>query len=186
MPLLCTKSRRIFFLPGFPVNFRESICEGGLPGRRNSRGLNWRSAGAHEIFPTQTLRRSLSLFRSHFLSFALTFIRCNTVMHTTSSQGTCYLPQCKPATSTMQRQGGTTPLPQVIVITTSSECSQSPASETPCDPTKVPLQNPHPLYMGKMGSICHFPRVLPASIWGHCSQILVFTSNCGTQKRVSQ
>ena len=29
-----------------------------------------------------------------------------------------------------------------------------------------------PLYMGKMGSICHFPRALPASIWGHCSQIL--------------
>ena len=29
------------------------------------------------------------------------------------------------------------------------------------------------LYMGKMGSICHFPRALPASIWGHCSQILV-------------
>ena len=28
------------------------------------------------------------------------------------------------------------------------------------------------MYMGKMGSICHFPRALPASIWGHCSQIL--------------
>ena len=26
---------------------------------------------------------------------------------------------------------------------------------------------PPPLYMGKMGSICHFPRALPASIWGH-------------------
>ena len=24
-----------------------------------------------------------------------------------------------------------------------------------------------PLYMGKQGSICHFPRALPASIWGH-------------------
>ena len=31
-----------------------------------------------------------------------------------------------------------------------------------------------PLYMGKTGSICRFPRALPASIWGHCSQILVF------------
>ena len=40
------------------------------------------------------------------------------------------------------------------------------------------------LYMGKMGSICHFPRALPASIWGHCSQILVFTSIWGTQKGV--
>ena len=30
--------------------------------------------------------------------------------------------------------------------------------------------------MGKMGSICHFLRALPASIWEHCSQVLVFTS----------
>ena len=37
--------------------------------------------------------------------------------------------------------------------------------------------------MGKMGSICHFPRALPASIWGHCSQILVFTGIWGTQKK---
>ena len=36
--------------------------------------------------------------------------------------------------------------------------------------------------MGKMGSICHFPRALPASIWGHCSQVLVFTRVWGTQK----
>ena len=41
-----------------------------------------------------------------------------------------------------------------------------------------------PLYMGKMGSICHFPRALPASIWGHCSQVLAFTSIWGTQKGV--
>ena len=41
-----------------------------------------------------------------------------------------------------------------------------------------------PLYMVKKGSICHFPRALPASIWGHCSQILVFTSIWGTQKAV--
>ena len=34
-------------------------------------------------------------------------------------------------------------------------------------------------YTGKMGSMCHFPRALPASIWGHCSQILVFTSTWG-------
>ena len=39
-----------------------------------------------------------------------------------------------------------------------------------------------PLYMGKKGSICHFPRALPASIWGHCSQVLVFTSTWGTRK----
>ena len=36
-----------------------------------------------------------------------------------------------------------------------------------------------PLYMGKMGLICHFPCALPASIWGHCSQVLVFTSIWG-------
>ena len=40
--------------------------------------------------------------------------------------------------------------------------------------------------MGKMGSICHFPRALPASIWGHCSQVLVFTSIWGTRKGVWQ
>ena len=33
--------------------------------------------------------------------------------------------------------------------------------------------------MGKMGSICHFPCALPASIWEHCSQALVLTSNWG-------
>ena len=38
------------------------------------------------------------------------------------------------------------------------------------------------LYMGKMGSICHFSCTLPASIWGHCSQVLAFTSFWGTQK----
>ena len=36
------------------------------------------------------------------------------------------------------------------------------------------------LYTGK--TICHFLRALPARIWGHCSQILVFTSIWGTQK----
>ena len=36
--------------------------------------------------------------------------------------------------------------------------------------------------MGKMGSICHFSRVLLASTWGRCSQILVCTSTWGTQK----
>ena len=42
------------------------------------------------------------------------------------------------------------------------------------------------LYMGKIGSIYHFPRALPASIWGHCSQVLVFTSIWDTQKGVWQ
>ena len=40
------------------------------------------------------------------------------------------------------------------------------------------------LHMGKLGSICHFPRALCASIWGHCSQVLVFTSIWGAQKGV--
>ena len=40
------------------------------------------------------------------------------------------------------------------------------------------------MYMGKMGSIWHFSRALPASIWGHCSQVLVFTSIRGTEKGV--
>ena len=34
----------------------------------------------------------------------------------------------------------------------------------------------------KMGSICHSFRYLPAGIWGHCSQVLVFTSISATQK----
>ena len=37
--------------------------------------------------------------------------------------------------------------------------------------------------MGKMGSICHFPRALPVSTWGHCSQILVFCYHLGHTKR---
>ena len=40
------------------------------------------------------------------------------------------------------------------------------------------------MYMGKKGSICHFPRALPASIWGYCSQVLVFTSIWGSQTGV--
>ena len=36
--------------------------------------------------------------------------------------------------------------------------------------------------MGKKGSISHFSRALPACIWGHCSQALVFISIWGTQK----
>ena len=39
-----------------------------------------------------------------------------------------------------------------------------------------------PLYMGKMGSICHFSLALPASIWGDSSQVLVFTSDWSTQE----
>ena len=50
-------------------------------------------------------------------------------------------------------------------------------------PPPKDITNPS-LYMGKMGSICHFPRALSASIWGPCSQILVFASIWGTQKGV--
>ena len=39
------------------------------------------------------------------------------------------------------------------------------------------------LYMGEMGSICHFARALPASLWGHCSQVLVFASIWGAHKK---
>ena len=53
-------------------------------------------------------------------------------------------------------------------------------------PEARPSESMTPLYMGKMGSICHFPRALPASIWGHCSQVLVFTSTWGTRKGVWQ
>ena len=42
--------------------------------------------------------------------------------------------------------------------------------------------SPFTRYMGKMGSICHVPHALPASIWGHCSRVLVFASIWGTQK----
>ena len=40
--------------------------------------------------------------------------------------------------------------------------------------------------MGKMGSICHFPGALSASICWHCAHILVFTSIWGTHKRAGQ
>ena len=38
---------------------------------------------------------------------------------------------------------------------------------------------PPPLEMDKMGTICHLPRALLASIWEHCSQVLAFTSTWG-------
>ena len=74
----------------------------GLPHRRSSCGHNWRSAKAQKIFPPPNLRHSLSF------SFTLTLIHCNTVMHRTSSQRTCHLPQRKRATSATQGQGSTT------------------------------------------------------------------------------
>ena len=37
--------------------------------------------------------------------------------------------------------------------------------------------------MGKVWSICHFFRALPASIWGHCFQVLVFTLAFGVHKK---
>ena len=39
------------------------------------------------------------------------------------------------------------------------------------------------LCMRKMGSIYHFPRALPVSIWGHCSQVPVFTRVWGTHTK---
>ena len=33
------------------------------------------------------------------------------------------------------------------------------------------------VYMGKMGSICHFARALPVRIWQHCSQVLLFVAS---------
>ena len=44
----------------------------------------------------------------------------------------------------------------------------------------LPLRQRHPV-CGQ--TICHFPRALPASIWGHCSQVLVFTIIWGTHKK---
>ena len=61
--------------------------------RRSSRGHNWRSAKAHKIFPPQNLHHFLFLCHSHSRS------HCNTVMHMTRSQRTCYPPQRKRATS---------------------------------------------------------------------------------------
>ena len=37
-----------------------------------------------------------------------------------------------------------------------------------------------------MGLICFFFRALPASIWGHCSQVLVFTSICWNQHEANK
>ena len=38
--------------------------------------------------------------------------------------------------------------------------------------------------MGKKGSICHFSRVVPASIWGRYPETLVLTSTWRTEKGV--
>ena len=50
-------------------------------------------------------------------------------------------------------------------------------------PYPTPFSKGLRVCMGKMGSICHFPRALPARIWAHCSQVLVFTSIWGTHKK---
>ena len=42
------------------------------------------------------------------------------------------------------------------------------------------------LYTGKMGSICRSFRALPASIWGHSSQVLMLIGMWGRQKGVSR
>ena len=56
---------------------------------------------------------------------------------------------------------------------------------TTTDPT--PHSRPSDwLCMGKKGSICHFARAFPASLWGHYSQVLVSTSIRGTWKGVRQ
>ena len=39
------------------------------------------------------------------------------------------------------------------------------------------------VYIGKMGSICHFPGTLPAVIWGHCSQVLLAFFTFGAHKK---
>ena len=39
------------------------------------------------------------------------------------------------------------------------------------------------LQMGKKGSICHFSRAFPASIWGRCSPVLVCTNIWGCTRR---
>ena len=44
---------------------------------------------------------------------------------------------------------------------------------------KVEFCGSCPLHVGKMGSIYHFSRALPASIWGRCSLSLVFNSIWG-------
>ena len=42
-----------------------------------------------------------------------------------------------------------------------------------CGPHFFCLEKSSSLKMGKMVSICHLSRALPASMWGHCSQVLV-------------
>ena len=144
IPHICRRSGRIFsadFFCGFcKVNLRR-----GLPHRRSSRGHNWRSAKAHKIFPLQKMHHFLFLFHSHSHS------HCSTVMHMTRSQKSTYL---SAKVQLQQRRDKEAPpvasLFRLIAITTNSECSQSPGSEAPCDPTKAPFQQGRYPHLSKL------------------------------------
>ena len=128
---------RADFFGGFFGGFCKVNLRKGLPHRRSSRGHNWRNAKAHKIFPLQNLHRFLFLFHSQSHSHR------NTAMHKTRSQRTCYPPQRKRATSAAQGQGGTTFRTPFSAhrVHNESECSKSPGSKAPGDPTTAPLQH---------------------------------------------
>ena len=130
MPLLYVRGPR-GRVGSVMVGFRVS----GLPHRRSSRGHNCESAK-----PTRSCLPKICIT----FSFSVTLhsrSHCNTVTHMTRSQRTCYPPQSKRATSATQGQGGTTCRTPFSAHRdhNKSECSQSPGSEAPCDPTKAPL-----------------------------------------------
>ena len=99
-PHICRRSGRIFSAD-FLADFVKTTCEGACLTSVALAATIGNSAKAHKTFPPQ-------ICITFSFSFTLTLAHCNAVMHKTSGQRTCCLPQCKRATSATQGQGGTT------------------------------------------------------------------------------
>ena len=99
-PHICRRSGRIFSAD-FLADFEKSTCKGAC-----LTGVALAAATGETQKPTRLSLPKICVALS--FSFTLTLTHCNAVMHKTSSQRTCYLPQRKRATSATQGQGGTT------------------------------------------------------------------------------
>ena len=132
IPHICRRSGRISSADFF-ADFVKSTCEGA-----SLTGVALAATTGEAQKPT---RSSLPKICITFFFHSHSHSHCNTVMHMTRSQRTTYL---SAKVQLQQRRDKEAPpvasLFRLIAITTNSECSQSPGSEAPCDPTKAPFQ----------------------------------------------